>query len=113
MKIEGLFSKILRERVTSNLDRRSGDGRLWWLGEEREERPAGNSDGRGGLAMNGGEKVTGERENKAYGHGVPNRRHRGREGSAANSPRPRRRPEDADRAAVAMAGGVEFFGTCE
>ena len=47
------------------------------------------------------------------GHGVPNRRHRGKKRGLANSPGPREWSEGAAEAEVAMAGGMELSGARE
>ena len=62
--------------------------------------------------MAGDEELAGALVSGATGHGSTNRGHRGREGMQADSPRSRKRPEDAADAAVAMAGSVKLLGAC-
>ena len=62
--------------------------------------------------MAGGKEVTDAHGLGSMGHGLKNRGHRGREGVHANSPRPRRQPEDTVGAMAAMAGGVKHVGAC-
>ena len=110
---EGLFSKISRERVTSNPDRRSGDGRLGLeRRREREEvRLAQCSRWQGSMAD--GVEVAGARGTGARGHGSKNRGHRGVAGVLANPSRPRTGPVDAVGAVAAMAGEQELTGARE
>ena len=63
--------------------------------------------------MAGDEELAGALGSGATGHGSTNRGHRGREGMQATSPRPRKRPEDAADAVVAMAAGVKLVGAHE
>ena len=62
--------------------------------------------------MAGGKELAGERGTRPTGHGLRIREHRGIAGVHATSARPRRRPEERDEAAVAMADDAELSGVC-
>ena len=98
MKTEGLLSYLTSEEVSSNLDRRS-----------EKRRPGRHSDA--GSKLHGRRrKLAGELGYGPTGHGMHNRGHWEEAGERGVKARPRRWPEGAAVATVAMDGGEEHTG---
>ena len=87
-ELEGLFSKITRERVSAYVSRWIKNGRLGLDQGEKRRSPVGHSSSHGGSAMAGGKEHAGEHGTVATGHGSKNRGHRESEGVKGSSDRP-------------------------
>ena len=110
MKTEGLLSYLTSEEVSSNLDRRSENGRLESKpGERRERRPGRHSDA-GGNLHGRRRKLAGGLSYGPTGHGMHIRGHREEAGERGVKAGPRRWPEGAAVATVTMDGGEEHTG---
>ena len=79
----------------------------------REKEAVGNSSSGDGAAMAGDKEHASVHGSVAMGHGSKNRGHWESEGVKGTSDRPIRWPEDAAKAAVTMAGGMELTGARE